>query len=202
MKRCAPFEEKLSALIDGEGLVSEVPELMEHLLKCKNCADFFIEVRALDARIVEFEELDKESAMPGKDLWERIASKSGLLQASKWRRLTKYWPVIPSLAATVLIFVIFSGVRNALLPTNSQPANNTVTLEEKPGKMSEKYFIQIVKELIQSDRKYQVEMLKVMREIVQIYPDGTNAEGTLSTETPNDFNSPPPVEVKPQPIGS
>jgi len=190
MTKCEHFESRYSALIDGEYDAQEVPELMEHLAKCPACGDFFLEIRALDSRVSEFNEPVYEKSPASFHIWENIAAQSGL-QPSILRRATKFWQIIPIAAAILLVSFLGFSMYGLFNPEDAAVENEmSITLEERSGDMTEHHFVQIVKELMQSDRKYQVAMLKVMREVIHMYPDGASMEGESLNEDMNNYEKP------------
>jgi len=181
MTPCEELETKLSAALDGELNSDEVPRIMEHLAKCSECRNTYLTMRSLNARIREFEDIDHEEVLPSDKIWNNIAIQAGFRNKS-FNGYLKFWPIIPGIAIIITILSFVFGAQNLLFPENSSAQENAITLEEHSDAMTEQRFVQLVQELIQSDRKYQFEMLRVMKEIVQIYPGDHNSEGEFRTK--------------------
>jgi negative regulator of sigma E activity len=180
MTLCEELETKLSAALDGELNSAEVPLMMEHLAKCSECQNTYLTMRSLNARIREFEEIDHEELPPSDKIWKNIAIKVGFRNKA-FNGYLRFWPIVPAVAIIIILSFVF-GAQNLLFPENTNPQENAITLEEHSDAMTEQRFVQLVQELIQSDRKYQFEMLRVMKEIVQIYPGNHNSEGEFRTK--------------------
>lgn len=181
MNPCQQMEEKLSTVLDGECPRRDFAEILSHTLHCPSCREFFEDGRALQMRLISPENATEEPK--SSRMWEQIALKGGLKRRSYWTKFRKLWPVIPGIAAAIFIALTLWGLSSILSSQTASTPSEPIALEGQRGSMTEPQFVDMVRDLIQSDRKYQLEMLRVMREVVQVYPEHASEEGALTEES-------------------
>ena len=171
MKTCEHVEMILSATIDGAGQQEEVIEAMDHLVVCENCRDFYATARSLDLRLAEVRTNVREEPMPGK-LWQRIQL-AGNLPGSRGIRFRKWAYGGGFLAAALLLVSMGLGLFRSLEVALEYKPGDLVDIELESGDslMTESRFVSIAKELLESDRKYQRQMFRIMTDINDDFPD-------------------------------
>ncbi len=95
MKRtCEPFEEQLSALVDGELDAGELELVSEHLENCSKCADLLSSFKRVDQVVLDPEQaFERTVVLPrgrqfSKISWTLMATTAALLLVG----LTIFWP--------------------------------------------------------------------------------------------------------------
>lgn len=185
---CQKIETSISALIDGELEVPEQLPVIDHLLECPSCREFYHQARGLDDMVVSSRSQDADPVP--EEIWHRIAAESGVGRRGRpafWggpRRL----PVraLGIAAALVLGLGLFR-----LLPfgTEAPPADTAedagevdVVLEEDRGSMSEDRFLELTMEILKADRRYHRKMLDVMSVVTAMTgePEGSPDEPSFS----------------------
>ena len=178
MKRCELPETSVSALVDGELESTDVVATADHLIDCPSCRDFYRKARALSDLVLEAE-LPRDLEPAPEAVWRRIESqrarKIGRPARAGWRR----WA--PRVAAVLLLGVAVWLLTQA--PRTLRAGSGDVVevvLEQDPGRMSEARFIEVLKEVLEADRRYHRKMLEVMQAATESWPGHEGAfEGGL-----------------------
>jgi len=192
---CNVFETSISALLDGELAAGEQLPVIDHLLECPACREFYRQARSLDDLVVASRSQD--AAPAPEELWRRIAAESGLERGERPARPT--WAgarglhrlsarTIGIAAAAVLGLGLWW-----LLPLAESPApvvdevagtedDVDVVLEEDRGAMSEDRFLELTMEILRADRSYHRKMLDVMSVVTAMTkePEGSPDEPSFS----------------------
>jgi len=161
----------ISELLDGHLEHEATLSLIDRLLQCEKSRKFYLDSRLLDKRLAEVRAHEPEEPMSDK-LWRRIRGKSELPASSRpWFVRVPAW--VPVLAAAVFVLVMGLGIYRAFLTADPLSAEQVlqVSLESRKGVMTDQRFLRIAKEVLESDRKYQLKMLEVMREVSEYYPE-------------------------------
>ncbi len=176
---CESYELRLSAWLDENIDRIEQHELVDHLVRCSECREFYAQSRAL-AGLVTMADGGAELEAPPAELWERIQERVAQPPASSsawvWR------------AAAALLL----GAALAFLPwPATQPDDRSgrmdIVLEADRGDMTESRFLQLAAEVLRADRRYHFAMQQVMDRVIdeEWGPEGVSSEG-ISEDRAND----------------
>ena len=170
MNACLDWEPQISTLIDGHCPNDEVLPILDHTLQCESCRHFYLQARSLDCRLAELRNHRDELPMPG-PLWDRISLESGLHKPRLLSRIkVAVWA--PLLAAVLFLFLGLNYFKTAKDRESMLEAGQLeIVLESNARHMTERRFVGIAKELLESDRKYHQQMLFLMQDITQAYAD-------------------------------
>lgn len=163
---CERNEMLLSTCLDGEDRAADRLELLDHLARCRDCRDFYLEARALGGLAAAVRP-PAADASPGRDRWERIRA-AAVPQSSSIRRR----PAVPAWALRAAAFlVVAAGLAFALgRPARVLPAAGAsvveVVLEEDAEAMTESRFVELTTEVLRADRRYHQAMFRVMEQVV------------------------------------
>ncbi len=170
MKR-SEVELAISELLDGNLEREQTLNLIDRLLQDERSREFYLKGRVLDKRLDEMRDRVVEKPMSG-SLWKRILVKSGLPAPPRsWTSRVPAW--IPTLAAAILVLALGLTLYRGLFSNDPLDTDRVleVALESRAGIMTDQRFLRLAKELLESDRKYQMKMLEVMKEVADYYPD-------------------------------
>lgn len=189
-ENCDVFETSISALIDGELEAGEQLPVIDHLLECRSCREFYRQARSLGDMVVSSR---SQAADPApEELWRRIAAESGIGRrmqpafAARFRRISAR---AIGIAAAVLLGV---GLFRLLPSTGAPPppaaeeetadSDVDVVLEEDRGAMSDDRFLELTMEILKADRRYHKKMLDVMSVVTAMTeePEGSPDEPSFS----------------------
>lgn len=159
---CEHHEILISAFLDDDLGRPEELELLDHLAACPSCREFYRDARAVGALARAADPVAVAPAPPG--LWAGIASASspGLRPRAPW-----WLPVAALLVIALGVgFVVASGGRSG------RPAGlpSEVRVDLGSRDMTEARFLEITREVLESDRRYQRAMLQVMDEVLSTVP--------------------------------
>jgi len=155
---CERYEAALSALADGELEPVDLPATVDHLADCEICREFYGQLRALDSVLMEVEGLDVVHAVPPNG-WQRIVA--GRHVRPRSNMLT--WAAAIA-ASLVLSFALWDATITPRPPADRGVSSGMleVTLEQNRGRMTEQRFVELLTEVLQSDRRYHRKMYEVM----------------------------------------
>jgi hypothetical protein len=165
-KSCEVIEVEISAMIDCELPAAESLVVVDHLLECSECREFYSLSRGLDTALGQARVSARAGEMPA-GLWSRIdnaieAEENVVSLSGKLRRTTPTWLLS---AAAALLLVVGGWYASQHWDTPRQlPSDNVllVTLESDQGAMTEERFIELTAELLRSERRYHQSMLEIM----------------------------------------
>jgi len=194
MSACEQYEIEISALLDGESSPAKVIELLDHLVQCPACQEFYQDLRSFQTTVDELPDLAVIPTRP--TLRQRLRSRAGVVPQWAW-----------GLAAVFLFMVGVVGVTTISITDEPDLANSTIpatiTLEEHRGQMNDGRFLEIVTELLQAGRQYHNEMAEILKQIQRptnadelvdryaIAPD----EGGSDEYRGETFQSTPPLRI-------
>ena len=169
MNECESFEILISTHQDDELEVERLPELLEHLALCRSCRRFYLEGRALAGVLEAIPEMASTQEPPERH-WPSILDSAG---AGAGRRAwAPSWAL--KLAASLLLVLGLTFLWLRIQgPGEIVPEPTEIALGETPGAMSDERFVEIIKQLLQGDRRYRLTMLQVMAEV-----EGGGEEGS------------------------
>jgi len=167
MKTCELLEVEVSSLVDAEVDPQAVPALVDHLLVCPSCREFYRQARSLDLELAETRgELPIAEALP--EGWNRIERELG----GDWRQAAnrRWAPRVPGVAvwalrmAAVLALLVGGWSLARLWPAAGPAADGTleVQLASDRGAMSDQRFLEITMELLRADPRYHQKMQEIM----------------------------------------
>ncbi|MFH1843127.1 MAG: zf-HC2 domain-containing protein [bacterium] len=156
MSACEQYEIEFSALLDGESSTAQVVELLDHLVQCPACREFYQELRSFQDLVDDLPDLAELPAQLS--LQQRLQTRAGIVP--RWAR---------GLAAVFLFMVGVVGITTVSITEEPDLANSpipaTITLEENRGQMNDDRFLEIVTELLQAGRQYHDEMAEILKQI-------------------------------------
>jgi hypothetical protein len=168
---CERYEAALSTLADGELEPVDLLATVDHLADCEACREFYGQLRELDGVLMEVEGLDVAHAVPPNG-WQRIvagrsrsepvsAPLSGRAVRPRSNMLT--WGAAIA-ASLVLSFALWDATTTPRPSADSGVSSGMleITLEQDRGRMTEQRFVELVTEVLRSDRRYHRKMHEVM----------------------------------------
>ena len=178
---CETYEILISTCIDEGVERDEQRELLDHLVRCPACREFYTESRALEGLVVLAGE-GTASEPPPAELWGRIERR-----ASKSPARAESWPSWGWRAAAVLLlgaalaFVPWPAARSA----GGTARQMEIVLEADKGDMTDGRFLQLAAEVLRADRRYHFAMQEVMDKVVdeEWEPEGASSEGLTEDRT-------------------
>lgn len=172
MRDCEQYEILISAWHDSELDRSGQVEMLDHLVRCSGCREFFLGARRL-AGLVAAVHASAAEASPSPEIWRRIEQSAPpkrpgrLLAAGSWKR----WfpaPAWGAAAAVAALLVIFSSnlgkVRN---PSNPQTFPTEIRLGGNPDGMDDERFVELTRQVLGADKKYRTAFYEIMRQVVE-----------------------------------
>ena len=189
MRVCETNELMISAMLDGVADKREMLRTMDHLAACSGCRGFYQRSRALDKRLDEVRLDAGELPMPG-DLWERIATEANLVEPARIRRL-KTVARGALLAAAALVFAFTLPFWFG--PASPEPQGFDgveVVLESNRGTMTDRRFVMLAKELLESDRRYHQQLYRIMDDLRESWPELETDEEISEEEVSEEMRLP------------
>ena len=194
---CEAFELSLSAMIDGELESPEQLLVIDHLLACAPCRDFYRQARALGSLVMS--ESATQAVEPAPlEVWDRIVTETGLQERERldrsgavlfsgpWLRRHRHVPRALGLAAALVVAVGLWLLRPTAPDTRALgPADDSdvveVVLEQDKGAMSDERFLELTTEILKADRGYHRKMLEIMSVVddMAVRPEGSGDESTV-----------------------
>lgn len=170
--RCDQFEILISSWMDDELSRLETTEMIDHLVRCKACREAYRQARALEGALLADGRIpaNAAAAVP-KSGWERIeqrASQERTRQSSPWLLRAAAVAFVGLALALTVVPRIDDGSRVAT--ARSLGGEIEVELGSRSGEMTEERFLEIATEVLESDRRYQRAMLKVMDSVIDTVP--------------------------------
>lgn len=186
-ENCSVFETSLSALIDGELEVEEQLPVIDHLLECPSCREFYHRARGLDDMVVTSQSQDADPVP--EEVWHRIAAESGLgrpLPVLRGPWSVRAFGLAAALILGLGLWWILPSAPEGSVPETAEEelagGDVDVVLEEDRGSMSEDRFRQLTMEILKADRRYHRKMLDVMSVVTAMTtePEGSPDEPSFS----------------------
>ncbi len=178
---CETYEILISTWIDEEIERDQQRELLDHLVRCPACREFYIESRALDGLVALAGE-GARAQEPPPGLWDRIQTRAAEPTATAENRSGWVWRAAAALLlGAALAFVPWPAARPADRPARQME----IVLEADKGSMSDQRFLQLAAEILRADRRYHYAMQKVMEKVVddEWEPEGASSEGFTEDRT-------------------
>ncbi len=179
-KLCERFEILLSTWLDGElDDRQEGRDMLDHLVRCRDCRGFYREARTLEGVIVA---VDSASAEPAPEaVWRRIEGEARAPERKKVRGWMLKAAVLAIVAVGLGFLVVPRMASRGFLRTETSGIRDIeVDVGSRAGRMTETRFLEITTEILEADARYRRAMLEVMAVV---------NEGSETTEGGGDFAS-------------
>ncbi len=168
MNECERFEIELSATVDGAGDPVASLELLDHLVLCGACREFYRQARTIDA----LAGAAAPPAAPDEDSWERIATEAGL-EPHRRRGGSRVVALTLRLAAVLVAGIGLWAVGALRLPPSLAVRDGMeVRVGEDRGRMSDAQFVEIAVTVLKADRKYRDKMVEILTAVDRSRPAG------------------------------
>jgi len=198
MARCEEHEVAVSALLDGELERVEALACVDHLLSCESCREFYRSVRGADD-LLDAAEAYRHSGASAAALWARL--EEGKVIAPERRTLygVPTWALKLAAALAVTTGLWLFGL-NRLAPALASDRPVTVSVASRPDSMTDRRFVKLTRELLQSDRRYQRKMLEILTAVGSEGAGGSRERtGARTSEEPATVSSVPATGEPPAP---
>lgn len=163
MSHCEFFEIQISALIDGELSPAELRPLMDHVIECESCRQFYAEAQTLQKLADNLMLATALEITPVAVMEEPQTSRFSLSvfpTAPQWA-----WGA----AAAVILAIGLTAAQVIPDPTGlfrPTVANaQIITLEAEAGNMDNARFVELTTELLQADKQYHRMMFDLLDQI-------------------------------------
>lgn len=162
---CELFEAELSAVLDGELDLVDLPATLDHLIDCRRCAAFYRSSRLLNQAV------SSSRVEPHESVWHRISERAPWTETSEASvptvrsRRSRLQEWAPRLAA---VFVLAFGLWMVQVTSRDggsaffRSGGEVGEGATMPEAMSEQRFVALATEVLRADPKYHHEMLEVM----------------------------------------
>lgn len=179
MKRCKEYEVELSALIDGESDPATAVELLDHVIQCASCSEFYRELRSFQSLV------DDLSPEPAPEQAEAPARRE---RRFRWLGATPRWAWGAAAVLIVAVGAIGLWISGPFEPSSGPPLEplgreRIITLDRDKGSMNEQRFVELATELLQADRRYQQEMYQILTQVGQTTEPGESGDLEAQTES-------------------
>ena len=160
---CEHYQMNISAMLDGELSGSELAETVEHLAQCETCRKEMERFRRMQ-ELVDGEYV--EEAVP-RNVWKNIERIS---KAEKKPAVIGFkdnvYKIIAAAAVLIIIFGAgyFFGRPGTVLMQDGQSLINLAS-QPQTQQMNDDRFIDITRELLNSDPRYQVKMYMILHSL-------------------------------------
>lgn len=179
---CERYEILASTSMDEALDRDEQQELLDHVVRCESCREFFVDARALEGLSV-MTGARAATEEPSPEIWAQIESRA----ADGDQRRTGGMPAWAWRAAAALLL----GAALAFVPWPAAPTNDLnarqmdVVLEGDRGDMTEGRFLQLTGEILRADRRFHFAMQEVMEKVIDHEWDseGSTSEGLTEDNT-------------------
>jgi hypothetical protein len=202
MRDCEHYEILVSAWQDGELDRSGQVEMLDHLVRCAGCREFYLGSRGLAGLVAAVRPSTAgERASP--EVWSRIEESARARKAGRTRRAGGWWRILPlpawaaAGAAAAALFVIL-GTPPGELPSPADPrtAVTEIRLGGNPGGMDEARFLEVTKMVLGADRKYRSAFYEIMKQVVEDTQGSAPSMDPLPQRGESRFRVEPPETVR------
>ena len=165
MKNCEHYEILLSSWLDDQLDRAGQVELLDHVVRCDSCREFYLDARGLDG-LVAAVRTPAGAERPSLEVWKLIKRDARRSEeTTMWQRL----PLWARQAAAVFVVAIGLGVLmwNAPFTVAPPPGDVEIRLGEDAGNMTEDRFIELTREVLRADRRYHLALYQVMDQVVR-----------------------------------
>lgn len=173
-KSCEHHEILLSAFLDDDLEPSERLEAVDHLARCAECRSFYREARAVDGLT---RAADPAPQPVPAELWAGIESAA---RPSRPSHTYRWWLQVAALLVVVLGVGLVVGAR--VRTTDEPPLPSRMEVDLGSRDMTEARFLEITREVLESDPRYQRVMLQVMDEVLTNVPASEGGGDALTID--------------------
>lgn len=170
---CEHCEMLVSAWHDGELDRGGQVEMIDHLVRCAGCRDFYRDARGLDGLAAALRE-PATVEQPAPEIWRRIDRASRSRWPARMRGGAFAWVrrvPVPAWAAAavaaVALVVLGSPLGPGRVPATSVAGGAAIRLGENPGGMDDERFVALTTSVLGADRKYREAFYQVMKQVVE-----------------------------------
>lgn len=178
MKRCKEYEVELSALIDGESDPATAIELLDHMIQCASCSEFYRELRSFQSLV---DDMSPESVP------QSVAAPARRERRPRWLGAAPRWAWGVAAVLIVAVGAIGLWVAGPFEPSSDSGPGPTeegmvIQLGEDSGDMDEQRFVELAAELLRADSRYQQEMYQILGQVGQTAERGESSALEARTE--------------------
>jgi hypothetical protein len=163
----------VSAWHDGELDRPGQGAMIDHLIECAGCRDFYRDARELGA-LAAAVGTPAGAAEPSPGLWRRIeraarrdAEAAGRAPSPGWlRRLPAPAWAVAGVAAAVVVMVAWRGLPGGPAAAPA-PVKAPIRIGGDPGGMDDARFLALTAQVLQADRRYREAFYQVMKQVVE-----------------------------------
>ena len=186
MSDCERYEILVSSWLDAQLERADQIEMLDHLVRCARCRDFYLSARALSGLLAAAGS-EALAEAPSPHVWERIErssdERSPVLRGGwAWARARQFQMAALAAAAAVLV-VLGVLVTKPERPESDAPARTGIRLGADSGRMSDARFVELTAEVLRADRRYREAFYEVMR---QVERDTSDDEGWADIHRPSE----------------
>lgn len=177
MNRCEHMELSISALLDGEADLHEQGEVVDHLLACPDCREFWRQARDFQGR------LDAELPVEGLPAPGARRPRLRLLPAAGGaRRWLQVAAVVAPLAVGLGVGHWMAGRGAGAADPGLPPRGSAIELQlaSDRGALDDRDFVEMVLRLLRADRRYHQQMLEILRHVEPALGEGAPASGEFN----------------------
>jgi hypothetical protein len=158
--------------------------MMDHLVRCGRCRDFYLSARALSG-LLAATGVEAHAEQPSSRVWERIERSSeeraSVLRGPwAWTRVRRL-PMAALASAAAVLVVLGVLVTRPQPPDAGAPSRAGIRLGEDAGRMSDARFVELTAEVLRADRRYREAFYQVMRQVEQ---DTSDDEASVDLHRP------------------
>jgi len=191
MSDCDRYEVLVSAWLDGELERAEQRGMLDHLMRCARCRDFYLEARALSG-LLAVAGAPAAAEQPSPEVWERIERSALSERSARDRgRGRAPWPGLAwarrvpigafAAAAAVLLVVLAAYVARPWSREVPPTAGTAIRIGDDAGRMNDARFVELTTEVLRADRRYRAAFYEVMRQVAQ---DTADNEASVDLRQP------------------
>ena len=165
MKNCEAYESLVSTWLDDELDRPGQVEVLDHLMRCASCREFYLDARALDG-LVGAIRTPAEATPASPEMWKRIERET---RTDRARPVGRWIPAWALQAAAVLVVGVGLSVMawSGRMLEAPLPEQAEVMLGENVGQMTDTRFVELTKEVLRSERHYHSAMHEIMAQVVR-----------------------------------
>jgi len=193
MRDCEHCEVLVSAWHDSELDREGQVEMLDHLVRCPDCRDFYLAARGLADLVATVRE-PVAAEEPSPEIWRRIERSAQAREPVAGRRrpwMLRFPGRAWAAAAAVALLLLFGPalVRDRIPSPFPAPSGAEIRIGENPGGMDDARFVEVTRAVLGADRRYREAFYEVMKQVVQ---DTQGGEPTMD-------QLPPPPEGQESP---
>lgn len=194
MNDCERYEVMVSTQLDGELDRGEQTEMLDHLVRCSACRDFYVGARHLAGLVAAVGTTVAEQPSP--EVWKRIERSALRPQTSFLRRLPRRTWAPAAAAAAVLLVIVGSLLARPGVSTGAPASVAEVRLGGNPAGMSDARFVELTREVLGADRKYRAAFYEVMKQVAHDTRGNESSDDVLAPRSESGEKVAPPETTR------